>query len=35
MEGMNDEKQLLTEMKKHQHMTGAFLGTMLEQRNTS
>jgi hypothetical protein len=32
MEGMSDEKQVLTEMKKHQHMTDALLGTMLEQR---
>jgi len=32
MEGMSDEKQLLTEMKKHQRMTDALLGTMLEQR---
>jgi hypothetical protein len=32
MEGMSDEKQLLTEMKKHQQMTDGLLGTMLEQR---
>jgi DNA-binding transcriptional MerR regulator len=32
MEGISDEKQLLTEMKKHQQMTDTFLGTMLEQR---
>lgn len=32
MEGISDEKQLLTEMRKHQHMTDALLGTMLEQR---
>jgi transcriptional regulator with GAF, ATPase, and Fis domain len=32
MEGMSDEKQLLEEMKKHQQMTDALLGTMLEQR---
>jgi hypothetical protein len=32
MEGISDEKQLLAEMKKHQHMTDALLGTMLEQR---
>jgi hypothetical protein len=32
MEGISDEKQLLTEMKKHQQMTDAFLGTLLEQR---
>jgi uncharacterized protein (DUF3084 family) len=32
MEGITDEKQLLTEMKKHQQMTDDLLGTMLEQR---
>jgi hypothetical protein len=32
MEGITDEKQLLTEMKKHQQMTDALLGTMVEQR---
>ena len=32
MEGITDEKQLLTEMKKHQQMTDGLLGTMLEQR---
>jgi hypothetical protein len=32
MEGTSDEKQLLTEMKKHQQMTDTLLGTMLEQR---
>jgi len=32
MEGVTDEKQLLNEMKKHQQMTDALLGTMLEQR---
>jgi hypothetical protein len=32
MDGMSDEKQLLTEMKKHQQMTDALLGTMVEQR---
>lgn len=31
MEGISDEKQLLTEMKKHQQMTDDLLGTMLEQ----
>lgn len=31
MEGISDEKQLLTEMKKHQQMTDGLLGTMLEQ----
>ncbi|NOT57723.1 MAG: hypothetical protein HOP18_24220 [Deltaproteobacteria bacterium] len=32
MDGMSDEKQLLTEMKKHQQMTDGLLGTMVEQR---
>ncbi len=32
MEGISDEKQLLTEMKKHQQMTDTLLGTMVEQR---
>jgi hypothetical protein len=32
MDGITDEKQLLTEMKKHQQMTDTLLGTMLEQR---
>ena len=32
MKGISDEKQLLTEMKKHQQMTDNLLGTMLEQR---
>ena len=32
MEGISDEKQLLTEIKKHQQMTDDLLGTMLEQR---
>lgn len=32
MEGISDEKQLLTEMKKHQQMTDTLLGTMIEQR---
>jgi hypothetical protein len=32
MEGMTEEKQLLTEMKKHQQMTDQILGTMVEQR---
>jgi hypothetical protein len=31
MEGISDEKQLLTELKKHQQMTDTFLATMLEQ----
>lgn len=30
--GISDEKQLLTEMKKHQQMTDDLLGTMVEQR---
>ncbi len=32
MEGMGDEQQLLTELKKHQQMTDVFLSTILEQR---
>jgi hypothetical protein len=32
MEGMSDDKLLLTEMKKHQQMTDDLLGTMVEQR---
>jgi len=32
MEGVSDEKQVLTEMKKHLQMTDTLLGTMLEQR---
>jgi hypothetical protein len=32
MEGITDETQLLTEMKKHQQMTDALLGAMVEQR---
>jgi hypothetical protein len=32
MEGVSDTKELLTEMKKHQQMTDALLGTMIEQR---
>jgi hypothetical protein len=31
MDGISDEKQLLTEMKKHQQMTDDFLGTMIAQ----
>jgi len=31
MDGINDEKQLLTEMKKHEQMTDDLLGTMIEQ----
>jgi hypothetical protein len=31
MAGISDEKQLLTEMKKHQQMTDELLGTMIEQ----
>lgn len=33
MEGISDEKQLLTELKKHQQMTDTLLGTMIEQRD--
>src|SRR5262245_60054481 len=32
MEGISDEKQLLTELKKHEQMTDTLLGTMIEQR---
>jgi hypothetical protein len=32
MEGVTEEKQMLTEMKKHQQMTDTLLGTMIEQR---
>ena len=32
MDGITDEKQLLTEMKKHQQMADTLLGTMIEQR---
>jgi len=32
MEGISDEKQLLTELKKHQQMTDELLGTMIEQQ---
>jgi hypothetical protein len=32
MDGITDEKQLLTEMKKHQQMTDELLGTMVAQR---
>lgn len=32
MEGITDEEQMLTEMKKHQQMTDDLLGTMVEQR---
>jgi len=31
MDGISDERQLLTEMKKHQQMTDDLLGTMIEQ----
>lgn len=34
MEGISDEKQLLGELRKHQHMTDDLLGTMAEQRAT-
>lgn len=33
LEGVSDEKQVLTEMKKHLQMTDTLLGTMLEQRD--
>ena len=32
MEELKDDKQLLTEMKKHQKMTDAFLGSLVGQR---
>lgn len=32
LDGINDGKQLLTELKKHQQMTDELLGTMVEQR---
>ena len=32
MDGITDEKQLLTEMRKHQQMSDTLLNTMLEQR---
>jgi hypothetical protein len=32
MDGITDEKQLLTEIKKHQQMSDTLLGTMIEQR---
>jgi len=32
MDGVTEEKQMLTEMKKHQQMTDTLLGTMIEQR---
>lgn len=32
METITDHTALLTEMKKHQHMSDALLGTMIEQR---
>jgi hypothetical protein len=31
MEGVSDQAQLLTEMRKHQQMTDTLLGTMIEQ----
>ena len=33
MDGITDAQQLLAEMKKHQQMTDALLGTMVEQRD--
>ena len=32
LEGVTDQQQVLTELKKHQHMTDALLATMVEQR---
>jgi TolA-binding protein len=32
MDGITEEKQMLTEMKKHQQMTDTLLSTMIEQR---
>jgi hypothetical protein len=32
LDGISDDKQLLTELKKHQQMTDHLLGTMVEQR---
>lgn len=32
LDSITDQQQLLTELKKHQHMTDALLGTMVEQR---
>jgi hypothetical protein len=32
MDGVTEEEQMLTEMKKHQQMTDTLLGTMIEQR---
>ena len=31
LEGVTDQQQVLTELKKHQHMTDALLATMVEQ----
>lgn len=32
LDSITDQQQLLTELKKHQHMTDALLSTMVEQR---
>ncbi len=32
LEGVTDQQQVLTELKKHQHMTDALLATLVEQR---
>ncbi len=32
LEGVTDQQEVLTELKKHQQMTDAFLATMVEQR---
>jgi hypothetical protein len=34
LDSMTDQQQLLSEMKKHQHMTDALLETIVEQRKT-
>jgi hypothetical protein len=34
LDSITDQQQLLTEIKKHQLMTDALLGTMVEQRKT-
>ena len=32
LEGVTDQQQVLTELKKHQHLTDALLATLVEQR---
>ena len=32
LEGVTDQQRVLTELKKHQHMTDALLATLVEQR---